>query len=256
MTAIRKAVADVYFNIPADILRLGFEGSGLDNVISLDEAIINRVIRPRVMVDCNIVGGVSLTIPVGSCILHERFVSNMVETVIDVPKTLTNNRSIIAPVGIFQAYLRHTVHVSDPLSNALNQMTNNMDPPQIVSVAKLEMIGENKVLAVAQQNMLYNTLLKCNVENDNNLANIATRSHLAFSELVLLAVKAYIYVNLQVKLGQGYIYNGHELGVVTDVLSDFSSANDDYKEYLRETWSKVAFCNDKVKMVNFLRSFV
>jgi len=251
MDAISKALQEVYFGIPKEILQLAYNDNPANAVLSLDEVILSRIIRPKILVDCNLIGGVEVYVPMEQCQVIDHSTSYALEYIINVPKTLTSNRSIITPIGIFSGYRSiPNTSTGSSLENAVMNQLLAIDPPAVISTARLELIGENKIFVVGATSNFMLGSLKVILENDNNLSNISPRSYLAFSNLVILGVKADIHNRLQVSLGQGYISNGHELGVVTDIINDYSSARDDYNEYLTNTWGKVAYHNDKERLHN------
>jgi len=101
MNAISKAMSEVYYNIPMEIINLGFNDNPAYAAHSIDETIMSRVIRPRVLVDCNIVGGVEMYINLMYCKIFDYSTNYGNEFLIEVPKQVTNNRSIISVLSIF-----------------------------------------------------------------------------------------------------------------------------------------------------------
>jgi len=78
MGPINKALDEIKFRIPKQILDLIFvqrtnvwgNTNWKNNVISIDECIMSTVIRPRVLVDCNLVGGAEVFIPLEAFLLR------------------------------------------------------------------------------------------------------------------------------------------------------------------------------------------
>ena len=257
MNALSKALVDLSFNIPKEILSIAFNDNPVFAVQSVDETILNQVIRPKILPDCNIVGGVQIYVDVDNCYVYDYSDNTMTEFVIDVPKPLTNNRSIIAPIGLFLGVRNAIIPSSDnPVLSALGQQMNAAAPADAIGTSRLELIGENKIVVTNPAAMFIGGKLKCVVENDSNLSNISPRSYITFSQLVTLGVKAYIYNHLIVKLGKGYIYNGHELGIVNEIISEYATANEEYYTFLRERWAVVAFHNDKERLSNHIKSML
>jgi len=254
VNAIGKALSEVYFNIPLEILNLGFNDIPQGVISGLDEAIMTRVIRPRVLIDCNLLGGREVYIPLNRCNITHYGNGVSSEYLIDVPKALTANKSIVSALGLFGTAVTPTngMHVNTQLTQALQNQMNIGSMPPVIATARLEIVGENKVLVEDPTATFIAGSLKCVVENNDNLSNISPRSYIDFARMVVIAVKAYIHNYLIVKMGKGYIYNGHELGVVTDIINDYSSANDEYATYIKEVWTKVSFCNDKTGLRNYI----
>jgi len=247
MNAITKAMSEIYYNIPKEIISLAFNDSQAHSAISLDEVIMSRVIRPRVKVDCNLLGGVS-----------DYSTNYGREFLIDVPKTVTGNRSIVTALTLFfntSATTLNKAH-TDPLRNASAKQLVISEQPSMITTSRLEVVGENKILVADPTVYFGSGVLKCVVENADNLSNISPRSYIAFSNLCVLAVKAYVYNYLRIKVGSGYISSGHELGVINDVISDYVNASQDYQEYLVNTWRSVMYHNDSDRLGNFIAGMV
>ena len=69
MSPIQKAVQDITFKIPQEILRQVFIDKRFSTVnypVSIESQIIAKVVRPRVLVDCNLVGGMQVELSLSS----------------------------------------------------------------------------------------------------------------------------------------------------------------------------------------------
>lgn len=256
MNAITYAINNIRFSIPLEVLQLAFgEAEGvLTGSVGLDDLITTRVLRPKILVDCNLAGGVSRQILLRQCGIR-RIVDGWVIT---VPKALTDGRSIINVTDILSGVIR-TIGTTRGASiagtsNPLAAIPDMLNPPMVIPTTRLELLADNIVLVKSDVQIISNGVLSCNVENDNNLNNISPRSYTPFAKLVLLGVKAYIHNTLTIRVGQGYIYNGHELGVIGDTVSNYADAHEMYEEFLEYKWSKIAYMNDKSKMSNYIAS--
>lgn len=254
-SAITNAINEIKFSIPPEILNIAFsEYSNYgNNVISLDERIMNSVIRPRVLVDANLVGGVQIGVGLNSC--HISYLNNR-EFIADIPKELTNGRSIMTVLGLVSNVMYNQAtsfqDMTSAMSSSINMM-NNLGSENIVQTAKLELIGDNVILIQDPTIHLMNGIVRCVIENNSNMENINPRSYNAFSKLCILAVKAYIYNTTIVKLDKGYVYGGHDLGIVKDIIESYSDAHAEYSEYLQLTWKKIAFMNDSNSMTRYIK---
>ena len=250
MNAITKAISEIRIEIPIEVLELAFleRSEHVNTLISLDEIIMNKVIRKRVLVDANLVGGVSVDIPVWKCNTVQ--LSNH-ELLINVPKELTANRAIISPVmlragSIVTGDNAATANIDSVLSSTLGSVSTH----KLVQTSRLELVGDNIVIAEGISSWNNRVILNCSIENDSNLNNLLPVSYLAFSELAIYAVKAYIRNTLRIRLAKGYIYGGHELSTITEVIEEYADSNELYKNYLRETWTKVQFMNSSSDMTD------
>jgi hypothetical protein len=260
MNAITKAISELYYRIPPELLNIVFAENAysLQNGLSLDEVIMNKVIRPRVLVDCNLVGGIETNVLLDYCSITSLPNS---EYIINVPKTLTNGKSIITALSLFTNVYGSTGYNfkggnSNQLTTAGMTMMDNVGYTSIVHTSRLELIAENTVLVQDPAIPIVNGTMRCMVENSANLENISPRNYHVFANLVEYAVKAYCYNTFYVKLDKGYLYGGHELGVIKELIDNYSDMNTMYSEYLTTTWKKVAFMNNSNAMDRYLNSMI
>ena len=260
MNAISKALDEIKFSINRELLDLVFIKRIKDwknPILSLDECIMSTVIRPRVLVDCNLVGGLEIFVPLET-VHYTR--TNDYTCIYNIPKTLTQGRSIISALN---------VTYSDPTrvsSYGVNASQNNSAMLQlgaavvdaagqlpITSTALVQLIGENVVMVRDSLIMPANAYLRCVIENGSNLNHIQLKSYHAFAELVVHAVKAYIYNEYIVRLDIGELYAGQNLGRIKEIIESYADANEMYKTYLKESWTKVALMNDRESWTRHLR---
>ena len=95
MNAINVCLQDIRFNIPDQVLFIGFiEGNdSINNIVSLDERIVNKVIRPRVLRDCNLIGGIDAKLNLKGAQIDYLGYNN--EYLIRIPKGMTQGKSIL-----------------------------------------------------------------------------------------------------------------------------------------------------------------
>lgn len=263
MLALKKAVEEVRWSVPLDILKEVFipkmaryKGAA----ISLDEQILTQVIRPRVLMDCNIVGGTEINVPLEG--LKAEMVDNYM-AVYNIPKSRTQGRSIMSVSSISYASMSATSLIAASQAFSVCSQTpvlaagqalfdaNNTIPN--ISSARVSLIGENVILVQDTAVPMAYGFITCTIANDDNLNNIQMRSILHFADLCVLAVKAYIYNEYRIKLDRGFISGGQEIGAFKEIVEEYRDANQMYREYLRETWQKVAYMNDRVKMTRHIR---
>lgn len=246
MNAVSKALQEIHFNIPPEVLQITFMeyGYGTNQIISMDERILNTVIRPRVLLDTNLVGGVMVRIPIDKCNVQE--VYNR-EFLITVPKHLTSGRSMVSVLSLISMTGYTSIlpnHVNSQFVTAAETMYNNMAYHNVVQTARLELVGENTVYCSEPSIFIYSAILRCVIENEINMGNLHPRNYPVFSKLCILAVQSYIYNHMKVKLDQGYVYGGHELSSVADIIDGYSDREEMYQEHLNLEYKKVAQMND------------
>lgn len=253
MNPIQYSLQQCRFEIPPEILEYVFvtrqdkERRYKPTPISIDAKIRELVIEPRVLVDCNLVGGTEVAIPLANC---PKEVIDPFQAIYRIPKNLTNGRTITralsvsfgegAIVGMSNLQPTYGNNLLDAAAGVLN---SHLAIPQ-VSTANCQLIDENTVLIMDNFAIPMNAYLRCWLENDSNFNHIQPTSYDAFATLVILAVKAYIYNTMQIHMDRALIHAGGELGRFKEIVDEYSDANEMYRTHLRQVWRRVAYLND------------
>jgi len=260
MNAINKLLSEIKFQIPSDILNLAFMDTQnyRNTVTSIDDQIMTDVIRKRLMVDLNLSSQETLNVPLQSCTL---LYHDTVKTAYQIPKSITNGRSIVSVHNMLSGYhmhgdsmlTNHQLSGSTILDNSIGLM-NSLDNVNLRQTSRVDLIGENTVLI--DMGMLDNLAANISVvvENDYNLNNINPRAYGALSHLAVLITKAYIYNTMVVKINKGQIYAGHELSIIKDIVDEYKDAEELYREYYNTVWKKIAFMQNNHNMDKFITS--
>lgn len=268
MNPFTKVVDEIVFTIPAEILKEAFikpDQNWRLPPISIGEAILNKVIRPRVLVDMDLVGGQTVMVPLNT--LQPEFVDNY-SVVYRIPKSMTQNRSITSVLSVgympyANAYNSSGVGYGNVTPGSMGEVVNAgqrvMDsfsgvPP--VSNANANIIAENTVLIRDQFRVTSAYILRCLVGNEENLNNISPRSYLALSELCQFAVKSFIYNTLIIKIDKAFLEGGQELGSFKTYIDSLADSETNYKTYLKENWQAVAFVNDHYAYNRLIKNMV
>lgn len=265
MNPISKALADLKFRIPTEILIEVFAPKSyrwIDSTIGYEEQIKNLVIRQKVLVDCDLVGGNEVTISLAG-VPMQYLDTGRLSSVYRIPKDRTQGRSITSVLSI--AYISgnegpllgagmafNNCSVTDTLMAGKAVMDAASTVP-LVSTAKVQLIGENTVLVTDSSYMPGVGLLRCLLANDENLSHLQLRSYPKFSKLVELAVKSYIYNNYSIALDTGKIVGGYEIGKFREIVDSYADAEQMYEDYLKEVWQKVLFMNDRTSFERDIR---
>jgi len=270
MNAILYGLNEIHFRIPEEVLEIAFIDNThrVNQVISIDERIMCKVIRPKVLIDCNIVGGIDLVVPFSPANVRRL---EPTKFILEIPKSLTNGASIVSANTILST---NTMYANSYFSNNSNmwydgfnnltvspmltaglKMMNALSDLNIVQTARLEVIGENTIIVEEPNFMITTGVLKCTVENSKNLENINPRSYLAFGDLVVACIKMYIFKHLRIKLDKGYVLGGHELSTVKETIDEYSDAAQIYADELKR-WKKVAFFNNNISKSAFIKSML
>ena len=268
MNPITKALSDVSFRIPREILIEVFAPKTYlwrDQPINYEEQIRNIVIRSRVMMDCDLVGGTEVFIPLWD-VPSQTIATDRLITVYHIPKNKTQNRTITSVLslsyvnGQSSSYMNATASF-DPCSvtdtglagKAMMDAASSLPMP---SSAKVQLIGENTVMVKDTVLPSGAGLLRCILANDENFSHLQVRSFPAFSRLCELAVKAYIYNNYSIILDRGRIEGGAEIGRFKEIVDSYADAEEMYQDYLMNTWQKVAFMNDRESFERLMKTMI
>lgn len=255
MNIISIALDNLKYRIPLAVLQETFKDTQnwRRSPASLDELIMVSVIRPRVLVDANLVGGQMANIPLDG--LNPEFVDTYT-AIYHIPKERTQNRSILSALSV--GYMPQSASYNSAggnygnvapqsmtdLTSATQRVADSFSGIPPVSNAYVELVSENTILLRDQFRVTAAYFLRCILGHDEMLNNINPRSYLNFAKLVEHAVKSYIHNTMAIKIDQAYLSGGQNLGVFKEIVDSYSDAEENYQTYLREVWQAVSFMND------------
>lgn len=253
MNPISIAISEIKFTIPYDVLRIGFATNEWrsDPLLSLDQEIKNRVIKKRVLQDCNIYGGQTMLVPLDG--LNPVFTDPRT-LVYQIPSERILNKEIISVTSVgfypYSSLFSSTVagysqHAGNStMSTVGTRLADSVSSIPMLSTADAELIGNNTVLIRDQikQSGIYT--LRCILANNENMENFNVRYIPVFSKICILAVKSYLYNRLIIALDRGYIEAGVELSSVKPIVEGYADAEEMYKTELHETWRAVSMMAD------------
>lgn len=256
MNAIKKAIDNLKYIIPPEVLNITFGNINRGYRVaptSIDENIMQAVIRPRVLLDANLVGGMEVIVPLDG--IDAEYIDNY-SLVYKIPDERLLHRDIISVLSI--SYM--------PFANTFSSQGgsyNNMSPGKLndvssgaqrladsytnvppISTAVVDLIGRNTIVVRDQFRISAAYQIRCIVSNEANLNNINPRSYLSFAKLVEYAVKSYIYTHNIVEMDRAYLMGGQDLGAIKTYIETLSDAEENYTTYLTEVWQTVAYMND------------
>lgn len=263
MNLINKAITEIKFRIPAEILKLAYQDDApyARAPISIDEKIRRKTIAARVLVDANLVGGDTVLIPLNKMkvVFSDEFNLHY-----EIPGEVINNRTILSVLSVSYTTYNAAVGNYSPNAGNISPTTSNdltsaarraMDAHSsipVVSSADVEVIGQNTVMLKRHLITSMPAQLRCVVANDDELGNISIRSSADFSKLCELAVKSYIYNTLLIKLDAAFLNRGREMTSIKTYVDGLADAEENYQTYLREHWSGVATMNDRLSYEDLL----
>lgn len=275
MNAIEYTINEIKRKIPYEVLHAAMvidEDPSLRSMTTLDEKIHNKILKKRILIDANIVGGIELIVPLRNIApsYYEDFY-----TVYQIPNEYTNGKEIISALSLtfvpsqgyygasgargtelpgFNNYNNTGMTSWNPLMGLADKVGGMNGGPGMLSQAHLEMVGYNMILVYAHYRSIAHFGVRVVVENSSNLNNISPRSYKDFSKLCVLGAKAYIYNKLIIPINQGALQSGQDLGVFSSIVEGYDSAEEEYDEFLENIWSKVAWMNDTTRFNRYLGS--
>lgn len=265
MDLISKAISEICFTIPREILKLAYLGKQDWRAapISLDEQIRFKTIVSRVLVDSNIVGGQTIDVSLAGLTPVSVDLDNYV---FEVPSSRLNNRTIMTALSVnYMAYMGTASNIG------ANGVTNNMlgYASDVATAARRAMDSRSSIPNVATSECVvvgHNTImvrnfvrtaavqsLRCRVTNDERLSNISVKSALDFSRLCIFAAKSFIYNELIIKLDKGYLKGGQELSSIKSYVDGLSDAEENYQTFLEEKWGGISTINDRIVVNDLIK---
>lgn len=262
MNLITKAISDVQYRVPREILRIAYLENSIYTAvngyqrrqISLDQAIREMTIVPRVLVDADIVGGQTVEINLSGIPATMMDESN---AVYEVPPERTNNRTILSCLSV--SFYRSSLlpgnnfgslpsilpnNTNEINSSGLRAMDSRMGIP-MVSSSECRVVGHNMIMVTNKLRTATVTRARCILENEEGLGNLNIKAAMDFSKLCEFAVKSFVYNELIVKLDRGRIERGQEIGVIKSIIESYADAEENYQTFLREQWAGAAIHSDR-----------
>ena len=96
--------------------------------------------------------------------------------------------------------------------------------------------------------------LVCRLGYDNEFTNLSNSSIIPLSKLILTATKAYIWVNLTIRIDQAVLSGGQDLGQFKSIVDSYQQELERYEEDLKKFSSSTLFDPDVHKY--FLRKML
>lgn len=263
MSPISNALDHIKFKIPREILELVFDNREWLNkklAISIDEQIKAKVLYPRVMANCNLMGGRETRVDLTNVPMQQ---TNDYTYVVRIPKTLTQNSSIVSvrnltfadPYSISNFGVANLQNNSQLLNMGMALVDQHGTIPN-ASAGHCQIIGDNVVMISEMYLVPSNCYMRVILENDTNMSHLQLRSYMHFAKGCELAVKSYIYNNHIIKLDMGELRGGQTIGAIKTKIEEFADAEELYMEWLMKDWPAISAMNDNETWERMVRSRV
>lgn len=258
-SAITRALNEIIeFRIPEEILKLAFlpkVTSARDRVtVSLSEAILRKVIRPKVIVDTGLHGGKVISVDLNG-VPFKQIDSNTV--LFEIPREKTNYMTIINVLSVSYvpsqltsagyAYPNSYMGSYQNNGSMLNigtRIATALNDQAFPSTAEAEVLDNNQVILRDPRYLTGAYVLRCMVSNDNAMSNLSPRAYEVFTELCELAVKMKIYRDLNIRIDRTALENGMDFPAIKEKVESYADAATMYQETLK-LWTRVTKMTDR-----------
>lgn len=264
MNILVKAVQDAIYTIPHDVLLKAFvlANNYRTSAESLESMIINQVIKKRVVPDAQIAKGEHMMVRLEGL---KAVYSEDYRRIFEIPSRLLQNKTILTVLNV--SYTPYAggigsfgyayggvgpLFTMDTMTAAQQAVEASAAVPN-VSTAKVELIGENTVMIEDSQRYNSAYWLSCYVTDSEFMNKIDPRSFEYFSQLCEYAIKSFIYNKLVINMGRAQIEGGSALGIFKDVVDEYRDAETNYRTFLKTTWAKVAFMDNRPRYYRMLK---
>lgn len=273
MSPIQYALSEIAYAINPKILQMAFTPperfrfqQTIVNNNTIEDRIRDKVIDGRVRNLINLRGSQEIVISLSGLPLIQE--ENSVGWHCHIPLHLTNGRRI---VGVRSLYMGLGTNAMGVVNTAtMMGYGNGMGCGKDLNLQMAEeLMKNNSPLALNHTNAVYlvdeNTIycedviiqggmmLRCTVESDEEFSFLTGPYKRPFAKLCVLATKAYIYNELDIKVDQGQMISGTEVGRIREWIDKYSDAEELLQEFIDTEWTKIQIMADKPKRHNYLK---
>ena len=214
--------------------------------ISLNDLIMQKVLRGRIAVDCNLFGGKIKQIVLTQSMMEEVQYS-IAENAINAGRyclyripaeerenvAISEVNGITYPGNLGGSHLNMAGYgggATIPIlaAGVLDSQTYASSPPRPLP----ELISGDLVRLNPPQYSHIDWVLSARLCYDENFTNMNSSALDSFADLVVCAVKAYIYNKLVISIDRGWVEGGSEIGTIKQIVDTYSEMNERYKELL------------------------
>lgn len=238
-------LAHVVSHIPPQILQFAFPvgSSGVGLPVPMHEQILARVMRARVLKDCNLLGGKGKYINLLPEYLEETHNQqghnplagyHLSYSLHRIPPAQRDNMPIgeiseVLPMSIGRgSAVAGTAGYGMTSTMAGQQVLNSITQQQYRSPPIAEAVAGDLIRLSPSQYAGLGWTLVVTLHYDADLTGLNSAAVLPFCTMMVHATKAYIYNQFILQLDQGFIQHGADYPGLRSVVDSYAGANDDY----------------------------
>lgn len=239
------ALVKIHASIPPEILNYGFSDREVrEDIVTIDDMILTKVIRYRVIKDMNIDGGKYKEI-----VLRREYMEKLTRnrddsymhtgkwSVYRIPPAARDGLPIAEVTnlrfrGAYAGYQPYSIGFATGANlttlgqAALDAHTFQSAPP----TPNIELLSGDLIKLTPSQHHGTIWAMNCRLCYDDCLTNLNSSAIIPFADLCVLAVKAYIYITKTIALDKAYINGGYAVGQFKTIIDSYADANEKYEE--------------------------
>ena len=243
--AIDVALKRIMHQIPPEILNLAFaSGNPMYGGSSIHASIISNVIKGRVLSDCNLVGGRTISITLDSSWVEptvrndsEYYAGVGTNSIYRIPAHARDNADIVQVHHVGQPMpFNGGMQIQDARSASICGYLNDLK-----STWNGGGMGGSPIPEVLQGDLIrlhpghmshIPWVLVCRIAYDGDFNNLNIGAINKLGNLAVIATKMYVHTTTIVKLDRGYISGGAEIGIIREIISGWGDLEELYQEHL------------------------
>lgn len=244
--------------IPREILIIAAteENFGYNQNVTLEEKIMARVIKARLLLDVEIMSTISRQISLKNCtVTGYKTLDSQFEYLVEVPDSVLDGKEIVSASFIFYNMIMPQMGMlgGSALENSMSTLMQAHSSLDLLTTNRLDVVGKNIVLVNTGSIhwTFLNSSMEVNLSPNPNMSHVKGTAIIELGDLAVLCAKQWIYNTLIIQIDQGYIRGGHNIDAVKNMIDRYESAIDVYKEKL-ETWNKIGFMLDARQYQKFI----
>jgi len=263
-STLTNILARVTHTIHPELLNLGMRIAQRygDPVNNTTEFVLKKILRERVLLDCNISGG-----PIKYIVLRLKWKENVFPELTPyamddggfdlyrIPPEARDNLPLTQVIRVSYPYSTvgdvATVYANEGQYSVLAAANSMLDSFTLASEANpplCSLLSGDIVKIFPSQNSHIDWVLTCRTSYDENFSNLDVSAVRTICKLTELAVKAYIHTNLYISIDRAAQEFGVDVSTIRQAVEDCRDANQMYDEQLNQ-WQGTALMDPEARAI-------